>query len=175
MILTRSVCNFLTFSVGYPRIRGGPKRFNEELSENWKPTWYRLQMGQIRIPRSYRKAQSNLSLKKIVASVTDSIGHWKRFFPAITPLYLPVWMEERAECSKNRQPWYDVIHCRMLILYLVVTSFIAEFLFCTWQCRNSLPDSYLVPGSDVIHCRSTKVCFSGKVFCWLVMAISGHS
>ena len=40
---------------------------------------------------------------------------------------------------------------------------------------TSLPDSYFVPGSDVIHCRSTKVCFQGKVFCRLVMAISGNS
>ena len=29
-------------------------------------------------------------------------------FPAIPPLCSPVWINERAECSKNRHPWYEV-------------------------------------------------------------------
>ena len=34
------------------------------------------------------------------------------FPPVITPLYSPFWMNERAECSKNRHPWYEV-KCRV--------------------------------------------------------------
>ena len=32
---------------------------------------------------------------------TKEKPHLKNFSPAITPLYSPVWMNERAECSKN--------------------------------------------------------------------------
>ena len=50
----------------------------------------------------------------------------------------------------------NVIHCRILILYPAVMSFIAGFSFCTRQWHHS--------------CRSTEVCFPGKVFCWLFMS-----
>ena len=103
------------------------------------------------------------------------------FFPAITPLYSPVWMKERA---KNQHPWYEV-NCRVQKKNLAMKP---NFMM-------SLPHSYFIPGSDVIHCQIlilypavtnslkriwqvfqaeiAKVWFPGKILCWLVMSHIG--
>ena len=74
-----------------------------------------------------------------------SAGEWilrNVIFPAITPLYIPVWMNERAECSQNRHPWHEV-KCQVQNKNRAM-----KLNFMT-----SLPDSNFVLGSDIIHCR----------------------
>ena len=89
-------------------------------------------------------------------------------------MYIPVWMKEPAECFKNAASF--------------IWNKLPNFMM-------SLPDSYFLPGSDVIHCQililypavtsfiqfkknsqnCAKVWFPEKVFCWLVLSHIGSS
>ena len=94
----------------------------------------------------------------------------KEYFPAITPFSSLVWMNKQAECSKNAAsliwsklpnfmmslpdsyfvPGSDVIHCRILILYPTMTSFIAGAQRSTFREKSSVGYSLAISGHSSI-------------------------
>ena len=91
--------------------------------------WSKLRQSSSKHTASYRSHQKHESKRLHDIEVT--------FFPAITPLYSPVWINKRAECSKNRHPWYEV-KCRVQNKNPAMNDITAGYKIRIWQWRYEI-------------------------------------